>query len=44
MAGRYPTPDRWTVEVVQLVAGRRLRIIRHGFYIADVRSADDLAR
>jgi hypothetical protein len=44
MADRYRTPDSWTVEVVQLEAGKRLRIRHHGFYIADVRSADDLAR
>jgi hypothetical protein len=41
---RYRIPDGWTVEVVQLEAGKRLRIRHHGFYIADVRSADDLAR
>jgi hypothetical protein len=44
MGERYRTPDGWTVEVVQLEAGERLCIRHHGFYIADVRSADDLAR
>jgi len=41
---RYRTPGGWTVEVVQLAAGDRLHIRRHGFYVADVLSVDDLAR
>jgi hypothetical protein len=44
MAGRYRTPGGWTVEVVQLAAGERLRIRHHGFYVADVASVDGLAR
>ena len=44
MAGRYHTPGGWTVEVLQLPAGDRLRIRHHGFYVADVVNADDLAR
>ena len=44
MADRYCTPDGWTVEVVQLAAGDRLRIRHHGFYVADVVNVDDLAR
>jgi hypothetical protein len=44
MADRYRTPDDWTVEVVQLAAGDRLRIRYHGFYVADVVNVDDLAR
>ena len=44
MADRYRTPDDWTVEVVQLAAGDRLRIRHHGFYAADVVNVDDLAR
>jgi hypothetical protein len=44
MADRYRTPDGWTVEVVQLAAGERLRIRHQGFYVADVLSVDDLAR
>ena len=44
MADRYHTPGGWTVEVVQLDAGERLRIRHHGFYVADVGSADNLAR
>jgi len=44
MADRYHTPDGWIVEVVQLTAGKRLRIRHHGYYIADVLSPDDLAR
>jgi hypothetical protein len=44
MADRYRTPGGWTVEVVQLAAGERLRIRHHGFYVADVGNADDLAR
>jgi hypothetical protein len=41
---RYRTPDGWTVEVVQLAAGDRLRIRHHGFYVADVVNVDDLGR
>jgi len=44
MADRYRTPDGWTVEVVQLATGERLRIRHHGYYIADAFSVDDLAR
>ena len=44
MDDRYRTPGGWTVEVVHLEAGERLRIRHHEFYVADVRSADDLAR
>ena len=44
MADRYRTPDDWTVEVVQVAAGDRLRIRHHGFYVADVVNVDDLAR
>jgi hypothetical protein len=44
MADRYRTPDGWTVEVVQLAKGDRLRIRHHGFYVADVLNVDDLAR
>jgi hypothetical protein len=44
MADRYRTPDGWTVEVVQLATGNRLRIRHHGFYVADVVNVDDLAR
>jgi hypothetical protein len=40
---RYRTPDGWTVEVVQLAAGDRLRIRHHGFHVADVANVDDLA-
>ena len=36
MRDRYRTPDGWTVEVLQLAAGDRLRIRHHGFYVADV--------
>jgi hypothetical protein len=43
-ADRYRTPGGWTVEVVPLPAGDRLRIRHHGFYVADVPNADDLAR
>jgi hypothetical protein len=43
-ADRYRTADGWTVEVVQLAEGDRLRISHHGFYIADALSVDDLAR
>jgi hypothetical protein len=44
MGDRYSTPDGWTVEVVQLDAGERLRIRHHGFHVADVVNVDDLAR
>jgi hypothetical protein len=44
MADRYRTPGGWTVEVVQLAEGERLRVRHHGFYVADARSVDDLAR
>ena len=44
MADSYRTPDGWTVEVVTLDAGDRLRIRHHGFYVADVANVDDLAR
>jgi hypothetical protein len=44
MAESYHTPGGWTVEVVQLASGDRLRIRHHGFYVADVGNADDLAR
>jgi hypothetical protein len=44
MADLYRTPDGWTIEVVRLAAGVRLRIRHHGFHIADVANADDLAR
>jgi hypothetical protein len=44
MAVRYRIPDGWTVEVVQLDAGQRLRIHHHGYYVADVLSVDDLGR
>jgi hypothetical protein len=44
MADRYRTPDGWTIEVVQLAEGERLRIRHHGFYVADAPSVDDLAR
>ncbi len=43
-ADRYRTADGWTVEVVQLAEGDRLRISHHGFYIADALSVHDLAR
>jgi hypothetical protein len=42
MADRYRTPDGWTVEVVQLAEGERLRICHYGHYVADARSVDDL--
>jgi hypothetical protein len=42
MGDRYRTPDGWTVEVVQLAAGQRLRIRHRGYYVADVRNAGDL--
>ena len=45
---RWPTattlPAAGSSKFVQLEAGKRLRIWHHGFYIADVRGADDLAR
>jgi hypothetical protein len=44
VADRYHTPDDWTVEVVQLAEGERLRIRHHGYYIADVRSVPELER
>jgi hypothetical protein len=44
MADRYRTPGGWSVEVVQLAAGERLRIRHHGFYIADVRTIAELER
>ena len=45
MGDRYRTPDGWTVEVVELAAGDRLRIRHHGFYAStDVANVDDLAR
>ena len=44
MADCYRTPDGWTVEVVQLSAGDRLRIRHHGFYFANVVNVDGLAR
>ena len=44
MTDRYRTPGGWTIEVVQLVEGERLRIRYHGFYAADVRSVIELAR
>ena len=44
MADRYRTPDGWTVEVLQLAEGDRLRIRHHGFYVTDVPNLDDLAR
>jgi len=44
MADRYHTPGGWTVEVVQLPTGDRLRIRHHGFYVADAVNVDDLAR
>jgi hypothetical protein len=44
MADRYRTPDDWTVEVVELPKGDRLRIRHRGFYVADVVNVDDLAR
>ena len=44
MADHYRAPDGWTVEVVQLDAGQRLRIRHHGYYVADVLSVDDLGR
>ena len=42
MADRYHTPGGWTIEVVQLAEGERLRIRHHGYYIADVRNLADL--
>jgi hypothetical protein len=42
MADRYRTPGGWTVEVVQLAIGERLRIRHHGYYVADVRNVADL--
>lgn len=44
MADHYRTPDGWSVEVVQLADGERLRIRHHGFYLADVRSVAGLER
>jgi Secreted repeat of unknown function len=44
ITGKLGTPDGWTVEVVELDAGGRLRIRHHGFQVADVANADDLAR
>jgi hypothetical protein len=44
MVDRYRTPGGWTLEVVQLAAGERLRIRHHGIYVADVASVDGLAR
>ena len=38
MAERYRSPGGWTVEVVRLAEGERLRIRHHGFYVADARS------
>ena len=43
MADRYRTPGGWTVEVVQLTTGDRLRVRHHGFHVADVANVDDLA-
>ena len=44
MGDRYRTPDGWTVEVLRLAEGDRLRIRHHGFYVAAVVNVDDLAR
>jgi hypothetical protein len=44
VSDRYHTPYGWTVEVIQLDAGDRLRIRHHGFYVADVANVADLAR
>jgi hypothetical protein len=44
VGARYRTPDGWTIEVVQLAEGERLRIRHHGFYVADAHNVDDLAR
>jgi hypothetical protein len=44
MANRYHTPGGWTIEIVHLAEGERLRIRHHGFYIADVASVDGLGR
>ena len=44
MADGYRTPDGWTVEVLQLAAGDRLRIRHYGFFVADVVNVDDLGR
>jgi hypothetical protein len=35
MADRCRPPDGWTIEVVHLAEGERLRIRHHGFYVAD---------
>jgi hypothetical protein len=32
---RYRTPGGWTVEVLQIAAGERLRIRHHSYAIAD---------
>jgi len=39
-----PHPVGWTVEVVRLAAGDRLRIRHYGFHVADIFSIDDLGR
>jgi hypothetical protein len=41
MADRYLTPGGWTIEVVHLAEGERLRIRHYGYYIADVRDLLD---
>lgn len=44
MADRYRTPGGWTIEVVQLAEGERLRVRHHGFYGADVAHVDEHVR
>lgn len=44
MGDRYRTPGAWTVEVVRLAAGDRLRVRHHGFWVADVANVDEHVR
>lgn len=50
MADRYRTPTGWSVEVVRLSStpdhhdGDWLRVCYFGFYVADVRTPEELAR
>lgn len=50
MAARYRTADGWAVETVRLTMtpdhhdGEWIRLRRFGYWIADVRAVEDLAR
>jgi hypothetical protein len=43
VGAKFKTSGGWSVEVVELESGEWLRVRHHGFWVADVRTTEELA-